>query len=60
MLSNAKDYEKLAKRFVKASLGRDHLIKKDIAIAVERLGTDYGGWVVSRNLLCYTPQPVLL
>ena len=60
MLSRKKDFEQFAKRLVKASLGRDHLIKKDVSIEIEKLGTNYGGWVVSRNLLRYTAQPIVM
>jgi FkbM family methyltransferase len=60
MLETEKDYQDLAKRFIKAALGRDHLIKKDIFIPVERLGSRYGGWVVNKSLLRYTAQPIVL
>jgi hypothetical protein len=60
MLTTQKDYQVLAKRFVKAALGRDHLIKKDLLIPVEKLGSQYGGWVVNKSLLRYTAQPIVL
>jgi FkbM family methyltransferase len=60
MLTTEKDYQVLAKRFVKAALGRDHLIKKDLLIPVEKLGSQYGGWVVNKSLLRYTAQPIVL
>jgi FkbM family methyltransferase len=60
MLATERDCQILAKRFVKAALGKDHLIKKDIFISVERLGNQYGGWVVSKSLLIYTAQPVVM
>jgi hypothetical protein len=60
MLTTEKDYRTLAKRFAKAALGRDHLIKKDVFISVEKLGNQYGGWVVSRSLLIYSAQPIVL
>src|SRR5271165_3572908 len=60
MLSNEKEFAQLARRFAKAALGRDHLIKKDVSIAVEKLGTNYGGWVVAKNLLVYTAQPITM
>jgi FkbM family methyltransferase len=60
MLTTETDYQVLAKRFVKAALGRDHLIKKDVFIPVEKLGSQYGGWVVNKSLLRYTAQPIVL
>jgi FkbM family methyltransferase len=60
MLMTEKDYQDLAKRFIKAALGKDHLIKKDVFLPVEKLGSRYGGWVVNRPLLRYTAQPIVL
>jgi FkbM family methyltransferase len=60
MLNNEKDYQDFAKRIIKAALGKDHLIKKDVFIPVEKLGSRYGGWVVNKSLLRYTAQPIVL
>ena len=60
MLTTEKDYQDLAKRFIKAVLRRDHLIKKDVFVPVEKLGSRYGGWVVSKSILSHTPQPIVL
>src|SRR5437660_1619055 len=60
MLRNQTDLKLLAKRVVKTALRRDHLIKKDLSIEVAKLGTNYGGWVVSTSLLRYTAQPIVM
>jgi FkbM family methyltransferase len=60
MIRTRVDCQNLVRRVAKAILGKDHLIKNDVRIDLERLGTRYGGWVVSKNLLCYTAQPLVM
>ena len=51
MLPSYEDSKLYAKRVVKTALGRDHLTRLDVAIAKERYGTNYGGWVIAPHIL---------
>jgi FkbM family methyltransferase len=56
-LTNAKN---LGKRFVKAALGRDHLLFSDTTLPKIRLGTEYGGWFVAPGALPRGRRPVIM
>ena len=50
-IKGAKPAFRYARRFVKACLGKDHLIPVDVRIPKLRLGNDWADWVVVPHLL---------
>jgi len=48
------------KRALRAIAGHDHFLTRDTIIERERIGSDYGGWVVANGPLHAATRPVVL
>lgn len=48
---HVRDGFRFTKRAVRAALGTDHLLRRDVTIPTSRLGSDYGGWTICPDLL---------
>ena len=51
---------RFCKRVVRAGLGTDHLLGRDLAVETLRLGSIYGGWSVAPEPLNSVRQPIVL
>ena len=54
------DWLRFCKRIVRTGLGTDHLLGPELRLATQRLGSDYGGWVVAVDPLNKTENPIVL
>lgn len=50
-LQPLKNVYRYARRVAKSTLGKDHLIRRDVSIPNVRLGNDWADWVIAEHLL---------